>query len=63
MIQQSAELDALVREFKQVQADMKYLGVDIDCNLTSRLELEKSITFNNRLIDEFPYARDLLAER
>jgi len=42
---------------------MKYLGVDIDCNLTSRMELEKSIAFNNRLMDEFPYARDLLADR
>ena len=60
---QSAELDALVREFKQVQADMKYLGVDIDCNLQNKMELEKTIWFNNRLLDEFPYARDLLADR
>jgi hypothetical protein len=59
----SAELDRLVDEFKQLQKDMKYLGVDIDCNLTSRMELEKSIAFNNRLMDEFPYARDLLADR
>jgi len=59
----SAELDALVDEFKQVQKDMKYLGIDIDCNLTNKMELEKAITFNNRLIDEFPYARDLLADR
>jgi uncharacterized coiled-coil protein SlyX len=59
----SAELDRLVDEFKQVQADMKYLGVDIECNSSSITELEKAIAFNNRLIDEFPYARDLLADR
>ena len=59
----SAELDRLVDEFKQVQADMKYLGIDIDCNLQNKMELEKAIWFNNRLLDEFPYARDLLADR
>ena len=59
----SAELDALVDEFKQLKKDMKYLGIDIDCNLTSKMELEKTIWFNNKLIDEFPYARDLLADR
>tara|TARA_R100000963_G_C4554052_1_gene45738 strand:+ start:125 stop:313 length:189 start_codon:yes stop_codon:yes gene_type:complete len=59
----SAELDRLVDEFKQVQKDMKYLGVDIECNSSSITELEKAIAFNNKLIDEFPYARDLLADR
>ena len=59
----SAELDRLVDEFKQLKKDMKYLGVDIDCNLTSKMELEKAIWFNNKLLDEFPYARDLLADR
>tara|TARA_R100001530_G_scaffold120670_1_gene87986 strand:- start:920 stop:1108 length:189 start_codon:yes stop_codon:yes gene_type:complete len=59
----SAELDRLVDEFKQLQKDMKYLGIDIDCNLTNKMELEKTIWFNKKLLDEFPYARDLLADR
>ena len=59
----SAELDRLVYEFKQVQKDMKYIGVDIECNSSSITELEKAIAFHNKLIDEFPYARDLLADR
>ena len=59
----SAELDRLVDEFKQLKKDMKYLGIDIDCNLTNMMELEKTIWFNNKLLDEFPYARDLLADR
>ena len=59
----SVELDRLVDEFKQVQKDMKFLGVDIDCNCSSTIELEKAIAFNNKLIDDFPYARDLLADR
>ena len=56
-------LEELVSEFKQVQRDMKYLGVDISVDETNKIELETAITVNNRLIDEFPYARDLLADR
>jgi hypothetical protein len=53
----------LISEFKKVQKDMKYLGVDISVDETSNKALKESIEFNNRVIDEFPYARELLNER
>ena len=59
----SLELEELVSEFKQVQKDMKFFGVDISVNETNKIELETAIAVNNKLIDEFPYARDLLADR
>ncbi len=53
----------LISEFKKVQKDMKYLGVDISVDETSNKALKESIEFNNRVIDEFPYARELLNDR
>jgi hypothetical protein len=59
----SVKLKELVSEFKQVQDNMKFLGVDISVDETNEMELKKSIAINNRLMDEFPHARDLLDNR
>ena len=47
-----------------VQLDLVFYYLNLSSVETSpKKNNKKAIAFNNKLIDEFPYARDLLADR